>query len=155
MIALMPEMVIRKAGDPDAAAIFALYHELDGAYKEQAKPGTQQEKTLWQAVAADEHQTVLVAEQGGNIIGTLTLLIVPNLAHHGKPWAAVENVVVAGGFRGLGIGKALLTEAARLARELSCYKLVLSTNLVRHEAHEFYRRLGWRQSHIGFSLPLD
>ncbi len=146
--------MIRKAADSDAAAVFALYRELAGAYEVRDEEGQRQEK-LWREVAADQRQTVLVAEQGGAIVGTLTLLILPNLGHHGQPWAAVENVVVTGGLRGQGIGRAMLTEAARIARGLNCYKLVLSTNIVRHGAHEFYRRLGWQQTHIGFSLPLD
>jgi len=147
-------MVIRKASDDDAAAIFALYLELAGAY-DAPTDAYQHQAKLWQEVSADERQIILVAEQEENIVGTLTLLIVPNLGHHGQPWAAVENVVVTSAVRGHGIGKAMLTDAARIARGHNCYKMVLSTNLVRQEAHEFYRRLGWRQTHIGFSLSLD
>jgi GNAT superfamily N-acetyltransferase len=146
-------MVIRKANDGDATAVFALYRELAGAYAGPADTPQEQEK-LWREVATDRRQTILVAEQDGSIVGTSTVLIVPNLGHHGQPWAAVENVVVAGSHRGRGIGKAMLSEAAGIAARDNCYKMVLSTNVVRLEAHEFYRRLGWRQTHIGFSLPL-
>ena len=89
------------------------------------------------------------------MVGTLTLIIIPNLGHHGQPWAAVENVVVDSRLQGQGIGKALMAEAGRIARDHQCYKLVLSSNLIRKDAHEFYRRQGWRQTHSGFSLDLD
>lgn len=148
-------MVIRRAGDVDMPSIFALYGELAGAYSHAESDELQQQESLWQEVASDSRQTILVAEEAKVIIGTLTLIIVPNLGHHGQPWAAIENVVVAGNVRGKGIGKALMTEATRIAKEKNCYKIVLSTNLVRVEAHEFYRQLGWKQSHIGFSLELN
>jgi GNAT superfamily N-acetyltransferase len=96
----------------------------------------------------------LVGEQDGEIVGTATLVLVPNLGHQGKPWAAVENVVVRSSRRGRSLGTALMSEASRIARSHGCYKIVVTSNLVRQRAHEFYRRLGWQQTHAGFSLNL-
>ncbi|MFC2045836.1 GNAT family N-acetyltransferase, partial [Chloroflexota bacterium] len=38
---------------------------------------------------------LLIAEDQGEILGTMVLLIVPNLSHHASPWAVIENMVVA------------------------------------------------------------
>lgn len=149
----MAEVAIRPAGPADADTVFVLYKILEGAYTQLPVDKAAQAKR-WDAVMADRRQHVLVAEKAGAVIGTLTLIIVPNLGHHGQPWAAVTNVAVAEAERGQGTGTRLLTEAGRLAREADCYKIVLSSNLVRSDAHEFYRRLGWKQTHIGFSLEL-
>lgn len=150
--ALNEKLAIRPAGPQDAAAVLALYGDLTAAYGEQQDNSGDQ--THWDEVMADSRQHILVAEQGGAVAGTLTLVVVPNLGHHGQPWAAIANVVVAASHRGHGIGKALIAEAGRIARQHNCYKIVLSSNLLRKDAHEFYRQLGWKQTHIGFSLDL-
>jgi GNAT superfamily N-acetyltransferase len=103
---------------------------------------------------ADEHQQTLVVEEGGEIVGTLVLVIIPNLAHGGAPYAVVENVVVDAARRGEGIGGSLIRGAMELARSAGAYKLTLSANLQRERAHEFYRRLGFRETHLGFEVGL-
>ncbi|SDF69548.1 GNAT family N-acetyltransferase [Sporolituus thermophilus] len=140
-------LIIRPAAEGDLPAIFALYGELAKAYDQKDDSGE-----AWREAWQDKRQHILVAERDGEIVGTLTCIVIPNLGHGGQPWAALTNVVVAAAHRGQGIGTALMAEASRLAKAANCYKIVLSSNLVRTEAHEFYRRLGWRQTHIGFSL---
>jgi GNAT superfamily N-acetyltransferase len=67
----------------------------------------------------------------------------------------VENVVVSEASRGLGIGEALMRAAMMLARERNCYKLVLTSNRRRRDAHRFYERLGLTASHFGFRIEFD
>lgn len=150
------DQVIRPAVKTDLPAILALYRELEGAYpvENETGDGAVNQDVLWQNVAADSRQQILVGEQNGRITGTVTVIIIPNLGHRGTPWAAVENVVVARDCRGRGAGTALMTAAGEIARRHGCYKIVLSSNLSRREAHDFYHRLGWRQTHAGFSLML-
>jgi GNAT superfamily N-acetyltransferase len=148
------DLVIRPATIQDLPAILALYCGLDAAYGRDLDEDGVDDLELWQQVIADTRQQVLVAEQGGEIAGSITLIIVPNLGHRGKPWAAVENVVVLERRRGQGVGTALMSEAGRIARRRGCYKIVLTTNLARRQAHGFYRSLGWQQTHAGFSLHL-
>jgi len=146
-------LTIRNARETDMADVLKLYQELEGVYNEQAEPRAMRlPDTAWALVSSDTRQHLLVAEAAGEIVGTLTLIVIPNLGHHGKPWGAIENVVVGNDHRGNGVGKALMGEASKKARELDCYKLILSSNLVRTQAHDFYRRLGWEETHIGFSL---
>jgi GNAT superfamily N-acetyltransferase len=150
----IPDLVIRPAVVEDLPTILDLYQELGAAYGQISDEGGVDYLALWQQVKADTRQQVLVGEQDGEIVGTVTLILVPNLGHQGKPWAAVDNVVVRGGRRGQGMGTALMSEVGRIARSHGCYKIVLTSNLVRQQAHRFYRNLGWEQTHAGFSLGL-
>ena len=75
----------------------------------------------------------------------------PYLFNQGQQWAAVENVVVSRGYQGNGIGVLLMDKAQEICRSYGCSKIILSSNLVRHDAHRFYRRLGWRVTHLGYS----
>jgi len=149
-------LCIRRASRGDLADVLALYRELDEIYTAGAADGAGADDAdaLWRETAADPRQQVLVAELDGAVVGTLTVIIVPNLGHSGRPWAAVENVVVRRDRRGSGIGTALMAAAGEIARRHGCYKIVLSSNLARRRTRDFYRRLGWRWTHAGFSLEL-
>jgi GNAT superfamily N-acetyltransferase len=83
--------------------------------------------------------------------GTLTLYVLPNLSHGGKPFAIVESVVVDASCRGRGLGRILMEHAEALARARGCYKLALMSNRKRADAHRFYAELGYQPTHQGFT----
>lgn len=141
---------VRRAGQDDLGQVLALYRLLSGPYAAAEQAVT--EFDAWRTLTDDPRQYLLVAEADGRVVGTATVIVIANIGHGGKPWAVVENVVVAGEYRGRGVGTRLMDAVGDVGRRLGCYKLVLSSNLARSEAHEFYRRLGWRQTHAGFSL---
>ena len=95
-----------------------------------------------------------MAELDGRLIGTVDVLIAPNLTHHARPWALVENVVVAAGARRCGAGTALMLRAIELAREAGCYKVNLISGNQRSGAHAFYRSLGFEATGHGFKTYL-
>jgi GNAT superfamily N-acetyltransferase len=66
----------------------------------------------------------------------------------------VEDVVVDAAMAGRGYGEALMQRAIELARAAGCYKLVLTSNKARTDAHRFYRRLGFKATHEGFRIDL-
>ena len=97
---------------------------------------------------------LLVAEEGGVVLGSLVLLIVPNLSHRGLPWALVENVIVDERRRRTGVGKLLMAYAIGRARDAGCYRIGLSSDNRRDGAHRFYRALGFEASAQGFRMAL-
>ena len=96
---------------------------------------------------------VYVVEIENQVVGTFALLIMDNLAHLGTPSGIVEDVVVAENFQGHGIGKKMMMFAIEKCREFGCYKMVLSSNLKRVEAHQFYENLGFEKH--GFSYRIN
>ncbi|MCY3683798.1 MAG: GNAT family N-acetyltransferase [Gemmatimonadetes bacterium] len=61
--------------------------------------------------------------------------------YEGRPWAIIENVVVAREQRGKGFGKKLMTFAINLAEDKGCYKLQLLSG-PNEDQVGFYRSLG-------------
>ena len=106
----------------------------------------------FEAIEADPRQRVLVVEEDGRVEASLVLIIVPNLSHRGSPWAAVENVVVDATKRRSGYGRLLMQAAIGAARAAGCYKLALTSNKRRPDAHRFYEGLGFRATHEGFRI---
>ena len=145
-------LVIRRAQDRDLPALIKLLAQLSlGEAREDPSAITAYE-TAFAAIDADERQSLLVAAVDGSVVGTAAFILVPNLSHVGRPYAVVENVVVDSAVRGKGIGETLMRRAIELAREAGCYKLALTSNRHRLEAHRFYERLGFRATHLGFRL---
>jgi GNAT superfamily N-acetyltransferase len=87
-------------------------------------------------------------------VGTFALLIMRNLAHCGAPSGIVEDVVVDEGARGRGVGRRMMEYARARCREEGCYKLVLSSNVSRTDAHRFYESLGFRRHGYSFAVDL-
>ena len=95
---------------------------------------------------------VLVAEVGGQLVGVCQLIVFRHLQSKGGLCAEVESVHVHPDYRGHGIGGVLMRAAVQRARELGCYRVQLTSNNARPEAHRFYERLGFEPSHRGFKL---
>jgi GNAT superfamily N-acetyltransferase len=94
-----------------------------------------------------------LAFDGDVPVATFSLLIFDALVHGGAREALLDGVVVTAARRGQGIGKKVIEDAMRLAANAGCYKVALSSNLKRVQAHRFYESLGFRQH--GISLTID
>jgi GNAT superfamily N-acetyltransferase len=98
---------------------------------------------------------VLVADLSGEVVGTCQLIVFRHLQARGGRCAEIESVHVHPDHRRAGIGGELLRQAVERARALGCYRVQLTSNAARPDAHRFYQRLGLSPSHIGFKLPLE
>jgi GNAT superfamily N-acetyltransferase len=97
---------------------------------------------------------VLVAEQAGEVVGVCQLIVFRHLQARGGLCAEVESMHVHPDHRNAGVGAALIGEAIARARRLGCYRVQLTSNTARPDAHRFYERLGFVPSHIGFKMLL-
>jgi GNAT superfamily N-acetyltransferase len=97
---------------------------------------------------------VLVAEVDGEVVGTCQLIVFRHFQARGGRCAEVESMHVHPDHRGRGIGTRLLAAAVDAARNAGCYRVQLTSNRQRPEAHRFYEREGFSASHIGFKLLL-
>lgn len=98
-------------------------------------------------IATAEASNVLIARVGGEIVGTLTVVIFP-IPTGVRAW--IEDVVVdqeARGkeFGGKRVGEALTIEAIRLARDADAKTVDLTTRPSRVAAGKLYERLGFEQ----------
>ena len=91
-----------------------------------------------EAVQDNPSVDILVAEQGGAVVGCLQLAMTPGLARQGMTRAQIEAVRVAGTQRGRRIGEAMLEEAIRRAKAAGCGLIELTTDTRRPDAHRFY-----------------
>jgi glucosamine-phosphate N-acetyltransferase len=88
---------------------------------------------------------LFIVEDGGLIIGSLTLHLQYKLIRDGGIAGLIEEVVIKDPYRGRGIGSLLITEAIKKAKSLGCYKIILSCF---PERVSFYERNGFNNESI-------
>ncbi|MCX7914515.1 MAG: GNAT family N-acetyltransferase [Thermodesulfovibrionales bacterium] len=87
------------------------------------------------------------------VVATFALLIMERLGHKGTPSGIVEDIVVHPQWRRKGIGKSIIQFAMERCKEKGCYKLTLSSNMKRLDAHLFYDSVGFKKH--GYSFVID
>ncbi len=148
---------IRPATEKDIPRILELYGDLiisTSTVELNRTPVADDYSRAFAQIQATPGHELLVAEEGGKVIGTMMLFIMPNLSHGGLPWAGVENVMVDADYRRRGTGKLLMDYVLAQAKKAGCYKIQLISDKSRIEAHKFYEALGYKASGHGFRLYL-
>lgn len=138
-------MRLRELKTDDAAAVAALCTQMGYAVEE-----TDVEARLSAIGERDDHR-LIGADLEGQLVGW---------AHVHAYWTLVTGfeaelggLVVDEMQRGLGIGRALIGEAAEWAYKKDCTRLRVRTNVTRLRAGDFYRRAGFKE--IKRQLVLD
>jgi len=106
------------------------------------------------AIETDPNQEIIVADQDGEVVGSLQLMFLPSLSYQGGLRAQVESVRVIQRLRGQGIGADMMRWAIERARERGCHLMQLTSHKSRVDAHRFYEKLGFVMSHVGMKLDL-
>lgn len=104
------------------------------------------------AVQAQEGNTIIVALIDEDIVGMLQLTLIPGLSRAGMLRAQIESVRVSSKHRGKKIGHALFEHAIGLAKQAGCGLVQLTTDKQRPDALRFYEALGFKATHEGMKL---
>ncbi|MBB5800828.1 GNAT superfamily N-acetyltransferase [Saccharothrix ecbatanensis] len=148
-------LTIRRATAEDVPAIAAMLADDElGALRESLDDLAPYERAF-AAIDASDHDVLVVAERDGVVVGTLQLTVLRGLSRRGASRAQIEAVRVASSARGEGLGKRLVRWAVDEAKTRGCAVVQLTSHKSRVDAHRFYLRLGFVQSHEGFKLPLS
>ncbi|MBR1124046.1 GNAT family N-acetyltransferase [Bradyrhizobium lablabi] len=106
----------------------------------------------FETVDRDPNIQLMVAEEGGAVVGCLQLCILPGLSSQGASRGLIEDVRVASHLRSRGIGERMVQWAVNEARAKGCKLVELLTHHTRVDAQRFYERLGFARSHVGMTL---
>jgi ribosomal protein S18 acetylase RimI-like enzyme len=145
---------IRRARRDDVGAIVAMLADdpLGSGRERVEQPLPSPYFRAFEAVENDPNIELVVAEQGGVVVGCLQLCILAGLSSQGASRALVEDVRVATHCRSRGIGEQMLQWAIAEARARGCRLIELLTHNTRVDAQRFYKRLGFQPSHVGMII---
>ena len=149
---------VRLAKENDIPRIIELYAELNipnSIAESDKKPSLMDYKRTLNEINSVPGYELLVAEDNKDVVlGTMMLLVMPNLAHPASPWALVENLIVDSKQQRRDIGEKLVDYAIRQARNAGCYKIIINTDTERVGTRQFYRSLGFESSDLVYSIYL-
>jgi N-acetylglutamate synthase-like GNAT family acetyltransferase len=147
-------ITIRRARRDDVGAIVRMLADdaLGGPRERIEDPLPASYFTAFDTEDRDPNIRLVVAEEGGVVIGCLQLCILPGLSSQGASRGLIEDVRVSSHLRSRGIGEQLVQWAVAEARGKGCKLVELLTHNTRVDAQRFYERLGFARSHIGMTL---
>lgn len=144
----MPDCQLRRATPEDAQAVYGLICELKQTEFDQRAFHAGYLSNL-----QDRNMHYHLAELDGQIVGMIGLHLQFHL-HHINWIGEIQELVVLPKARGLKVGSQLLAWAEAFARDAGAEMTELSTSVTRADAHRFYLREGYAQSHFRFTKPL-
>jgi GNAT superfamily N-acetyltransferase len=142
---MTPTITIRRATLDDLNSILSLAEQL--GYPTSREAMTARLNT----VLADPGRTVFVADPGdGKAAGYI------QASHHVSlevdPLVEIDGLVVSLDHRRQGIGGMLIAAVEEWARESGIHTVRLHTNIIREEAHKFYKDLGFAINKTQYSM---
>jgi len=105
---------------------------------------------IFEKINLNPDHIIVVAELGGKIVGTTTLLIEQKFIHGGGLVGHIEDVVVDKNFQGQKIAEKIIKYIFEFAKNRGCYKTILDCT---DDVKPFYEKLGFR--HIANELRFD
>ncbi|TDE25187.1 GNAT family N-acetyltransferase [Nonomuraea mesophila] len=139
------DLLIRRAEEPDADAVFALAREFGLTFR----PEREAFDSALPELLANKDALLLAAVVNGRVQGYLLGFVHLTLFANG-PVAWVEEAMVGSGSRRQGIGRALLEEFETWARSREAGYVAMATR----RAPEFYHALGYEASATFFRKVL-
>jgi len=147
-------ITIRRARRDDVGVIVRMLADdpLGSAREHPQDPVPASYFRAFEALEHASHIQLMVAEDGGAVVGCLQLCILPGLSSQGASRGLIEDVRVATHCRSRGIGGLMLQWAVAESRAKGCKLIELLTHNTRVDAQRFYARLGFQPSHVGMIL---
>jgi len=152
----MSDIIFRLATRADLPSIVRMLadDELGSQRERHQDPLPDSYMKAFEQIDNDTNHELVVAELNGEVIGTLQLMFLPSISFQGGLRAQVESVRVDTKYRDQGIGSKLMQWTIDRAKARGAHVVQLTTHKSREEAHRFYERLGFKESHLGMKLNL-
>ncbi|RZT23629.1 GNAT family N-acetyltransferase [Fictibacillus sp. BK138] len=130
--------MIREAEGTDKNKLFELYRML---VPNSRKMNVLEEQI--ETIRKHPYNFLFVYDEGGEILGTVTLNICLQALHGKRPYGVIENIIVHENHRNKNIGQKLLQYVENYCSSLNCHRIMLLSNSTRESAHQFFEREGF------------
>jgi ribosomal protein S18 acetylase RimI-like enzyme len=105
------------------------------------------------ATLTDRQLSPLVAE-AEEVVGCISISVM-HVLHRPLPVGRISMLVVAPGWRGKGVGRALVEQALEILRQAGCGLCEVTSNYDLLDAHAFYERLGFERTSVRLARGLQ
>ena len=129
----------------DLPQLVALLGVLFSQEAELVPDDTKQTRALEKILSDESVGRIHVAREGGKVVAMASLIYGISTAEGGLA-ASFEDMIVLPGYRGKGVGTALLEYVIAEARKQGVLRLMLLTDRQNKRAQALYRKLGFAES---------
>ena len=148
-------MSVRPCFDKDLPAVVDLVTQLAEVATGGKEFEVERFRSLFSRMAGQpETYANFVYEYDGRVVGFLSEVFYMTFFHR-VGTAQINELVVADGFRGQGIGQALMKAAEEEARRRGMDELEVGTEKENTKAQAFYRKYGFDGEYILFGMEFD
>ena len=105
---VIDDCVVRPAIESDLLGLLQLFSRADEGIRPEVGTPSAIEVSTWHTMLATDDMTVYVAERSGQIVGSVTFMVMPHLSYECRPRGFIEAMVVAATQRRSGIGRRLM-----------------------------------------------
>ena len=151
------KLIFRKATEADIPNIVKMLadDELGSKREDYKVPLPKSYYDAFQNIFQDKNQELIIFENfDKETIGTIQLSFLQYLTYQGGLRAQIEAVRIHKKFRGKGFGKKIFKWAIKRSLDKGAHLVQLTSDKQRPDAIEFYKALGFRDSHMGMKLHL-
>jgi len=132
-------ITIEKINSDDLIELSDLYEELSGN-----KTNIEKMKENYDWINTNPDYILIGAKDDNkNLVGSLLGIMCHDVVGECRPFMVLENVIVRSDYRGLGIGKQLMSFIEDYCRKRKCYYIIFVSSKSRKESHRFYESLGY------------
>jgi GNAT superfamily N-acetyltransferase len=131
------EIIIRNISEEDAEAVNQLSTQLGYAMP------VKQTLANIRSVLETRGHSAFVALHETEVVGWIG--VAQALQIESAPFSEIRGVIVDERFRGHGVGKLLIEKVKQWSKEAGNKTLRLRCNIIRKEAHVFYKHIGFRE----------
>jgi len=135
---MQKDIIVRDARESDSASISHLIEELGYSIT----PLFISEYI--RRILGKTESRVVVAEVDSEVVGVFSLHIIP-LLHKEKNLCRITALVVNEKYRGLGVGRKLVSFCEEYAKKSGCDRVEVTSRGHRMDAHRFYKMLGYEE----------
>ena len=137
------ELRLKKAEKEDLLILLELYTYLHN----NPMPALNRHiENTWAEIMQNPNHHILLGFLDEKLISSCIITVIPNLTHHQRPYALIENVITHPAYRNKGHASTLLAAAKNIAIENNCYKIMLMNGSKLESTLDFYRRAGYNSN---------
>jgi (aminoalkyl)phosphonate N-acetyltransferase len=144
----LANITLRQAAPGDVEIIYSFICEL-----EETTFDKENFRNTYKVILAGRHNVLTVAVHDETVVGFISCHFQP-LLHHGGIVGEIQELFVRSDVRKMSIGKLLIANVLKRAKEKGALQVEVTANVTRKETHEFYLKEGFLYTHKKFVVDL-
>jgi ribosomal protein S18 acetylase RimI-like enzyme len=145
---------VREASSKDIPIILGLLYEL-GRPKPQKDSDVDSFRKLVKKYIDDNDKKILLVQLDDTEIIAMVSIVFLQRLNQNSLELYIPELIVREKFQHKGVGKKLINYCISIGKEKKCHRIRLESGNQRNESHQFYKKLGFDQSGLSFTISLN